>query len=64
MTIGWYKSDLSDLMVKVVKIHYQNEECLKAKIRLYNKNNGIFYEQINVKLIKSNISHWEKVHKW
>lgn len=58
---GDYVSSLSDLLVKIVKVQYQCDEYFKAKIMLFNKNNGIFYETINVKLYKEKIGHWRKI---
>lgn len=61
MNPGYYTSHLSDLLVKVVKVHFQNENYIKAKVEIYNKHNSIFYEKINVTLYKDRITHWRRV---
>lgn len=59
---GFYTSHLSDLLVKIVKVHYDNGTYVTCKLELYNKHNRIFYEKINAKLYYSNITHWNKVY--
>lgn len=57
----FYTSDCSDLLVEILKIYFESAEYYKCKIRLTNKQNGIFYSTENVKLYKDKIKHWSKL---
>lgn len=58
---GKYKTDNTDLLVKVLKVQYQNDTYVKFKGELYNASNGILYERRNYKVYKDFITHWTKV---
>ena len=51
-----YISRFSDLKVNIVKIHHQNDVYINARIIISNARNGIFYENKNIKLLKSQIA--------
>lgn len=55
-----YITDNSDLLFRVHKVQYINDECYKVKGSIFNKRNGIHYETKNYKLLKSRIQHWRK----
>lgn len=55
---GSYVTENTDLLVKVVKVHHQNDTHAKIKAELYNASNGIHYETKNYKVYKSFITHW------
>lgn len=59
---GFYIQDNSDLMVEVVKIGYENDRYIKAKLNLWHKRYETLYEyRSNYKLYKNKITRWKRV---
>ncbi len=61
---GYYTTDTSDLYFNV-RVKYQNEQYVKAKVQLFYKYGELkdtLIEQKNYKIQKKNIGHW-KQHK-
>ena len=53
----------SDLAIYVANIYYRNSTYTKAKVRIYNKRNGIDYGTASIKLIHDRIKHWTKLEE-
>lgn len=53
----------SSVLMTIIKIQFQNDEYIKFKGILSNKNNEIVYETKNYKLNKRDISHWIDIRK-
>jgi len=47
---GTYTNNISDLAFTVLSLYHVAEDYTKAKIRLFNKKNGIVYEVKGYKL--------------
>ena len=60
LTKGNYTIPNGSLIVVVHKIQYQNDEYVKFKGSLVHRTGGWVYETKNYKLLKKNISHWQK----
>ena len=58
---GKYTNDVSDLVITILKVYYQNDKYAKVKLRINHKKYGYEYEEKNYKLIKSQIESW-RVH--
>jgi hypothetical protein len=57
---GRYTIPNGSLVIVVLKIQYQNAEYVKFKAHITSKTGGWIYETKNYKLLKKNISHWQK----
>jgi hypothetical protein len=57
----YYTNNYSDLMIYISQIYFQNDEYIKIKGLLFNKNNGILYENKSYKLYWDNIKNWEEI---
>lgn len=57
---GSYTIPNGSLRIIVLKVQYQNDEYVKFKGSIASKTGGWIYETKNYKLLKKNISHWEK----
>ena len=53
-----YTSDITDLSLWVLNVHYETNDYYKVKGVLINKQNHIIYETKNYKLFKDKISNW------
>jgi hypothetical protein len=60
LTKGSYTISNGSLRIIVLKVQYQNEECVKFKGSIASKTGGWVYETKYYNLLKKNISHWEK----
>lgn len=55
-----YHVENSSLLIHVLNIAYSGgNNYIKARLRLTNKFNGIFYEEKYFKLNLENIAHWK-----
>jgi hypothetical protein len=60
---GFYTTDNSDLLIKVVSVAFSCDEYIKAKLILTNKKNGILYHDAKYyKLQRELISHWIRLN--
>ena len=57
---GWYSGPNCSLNVRILQIHYQTPEYVKAKVMLTDKKGNV-YEVKNYKLLKKNITHWVRI---
>lgn len=60
LTRGSYVIPNGSLRVVVLKVGYQNDEYVKFKAHIQSRTGGWTYETKNYKLLKKNISHWQK----
>jgi hypothetical protein len=60
LTRGGYVIQNGSLRIIVLKVQYQNAEYVKFRGSIASKTGGWIYETKNYKLLKKNISHWEK----
>jgi hypothetical protein len=58
-------SYISDLLVDILAVRYVNMEkgYIKAKIALYHKTYGYFYETRNVRMRLQDIQHWKPIRR-
>lgn len=50
-----------DVDMEVLKICYVNAFRFEAKVRLFNRHNGLFYENLRVNIMRDQLPLWEKV---
>jgi len=54
-----YTNNTSDLVIKVLSIYYENATIVKIRGKLFNKRNGLVYEQKQFDLSKELIKDWQ-----
>jgi len=54
-----YTNNISDLAVYVIKILHRGDDYIKAKLKVFNKHNGIVYDSCRrYNLFYKNIDNW------
>lgn len=56
-----YTNNTTDLAITIKNIHYESAVYYKVRAVIFNKKNGIVYENKHYKLLKSNIKSWRKL---
>lgn len=57
-----YTSNDASIVVRIDKIHHQDNVKAKVRYTVMNKRNGIIYETRNATLMKDRIRHW-RIHE-
>jgi hypothetical protein len=58
---GTYTNETSDLAITIKNIYYENSKCYKVKAVIFNKRNGIIYEDKSFVLLKENLKSWKRL---